>query len=412
MATVGATAAGNPRRSIGCAARRLHMRTPEHSLHVDHDMRVIHGIEEARFAGVVLIIGNFDGVHRGHLALLEHGVELARRAGGELVIMTFEPHPAAILTPDRVPATLTPLDEKLCLLERAGASAAVVVRSEPGFFSISAEDFIREIIVGRFHPRACVEGENFRFGRHRQGDEAMLMSAGARHGFDVYVVPPVRAALGGHPDTVISSSLVRHLLASGNVDRAALCLGRPYALLGTVRHGLGRGRTLGFPTANVATEGQLVPAEGVYAGRAFVNVRGRQVEARGDRGSGFGVQGSGFRVQGSGNPQQREGERGSTEDAGAAARTDREPGVGMDGPFAAAVSIGRTPTFAENELLIEAHLLDFDGDLYGQTMRLELVDWIRDQRRFESVEALKAQIHEDLEAVRAAIPAPARGDRP
>ncbi|GMV98643.1 MAG: riboflavin biosynthesis protein [Phycisphaerae bacterium] len=332
-------------------------------------MQVIHGIEAARLSGVVLTIGNFDGVHRGHRALLETGVELARRGGTRLAVMTFEPHPAAILTPDRVPPTLTPPHEKLRLMAAAGAEIVVVVESRPEFFALSAGEFIHDVIVSRFRPRALVEGKDFRFGRHRQGDLALLRAAGAARGFEVHVVEPIRAALGGQPDTVISSSLIRHLLGSGNVDRAAECLGRPYALFGTVQRGSGRGRTLGFPTANLAVEDQLIPAEGVYVGRAAIE----------------GHEAGEWRVADGG---------------GRIGEETRSAGKGESQLRAAAISIGRTPTFESKELLVEAHLLDFDGDLYGRRIRLEFLEWLRAQQRFDSVGLLKDQIARDVKRAR------------
>lgn len=308
-------------------------------------LEVIHNLDDVQLAGVVLSIGNFDGVHRGHQTIIAASRHRADRAAARMVAMTFEPHPATVLAPDRVPPVLTPLDEKLRLLEHAGAHAAVVVPSRPEFFRWTAEAFIQEVIVQRFRPAAVVEGASFRFGQHRQGDVDLLQSAGPQLGFEVEVVEPVRADLGGHPDTVISSSLVRHLLSSGNVDRAALCLGRPYTLIGTVTPGAARGRTLGFATANLDVGSQLVPAEGVYAGRTPL----------GDR------------------------------------------------VVPAAVSIGRTPTFDDHSLLIEAHLLDFQGDLYGQTLRLDLLEWLRPQHRFDTPEALQRQIADDITRVRSAI---------
>lgn len=343
-------------------------------------MQVIRQIEAARFSGAVLTIGNFDGVHRGHRALLDKALELARASGGEFVVMTFAPHPAAVLSPDRVPPTLTPLHEKLRLLEAAGANAAVTIASRPKFFHLSAEDFIREIIVARFHPVALVEGEDFHFGRHRQGDSAMLRAAGRQHGFELHTVEPVRAGLGGHPDTVISSSLVRHLLSSGNVDRAAACLGRAYALFGTVRPGAGRGRELGFPTANLIVESQLIPAEGVYAGVAAV------LEEEGGAGGEGQAESAGFRVPGS--------VRGGTDGRRDQATQGRNP------RFPAAISIGRTPTFAGHNLLVEAHLLDFRGNLYGRTLRVDFLDWLRGQERFADADALQQQIARDVARVR------------
>ncbi|MGQ9649429.1 MAG: bifunctional riboflavin kinase/FAD synthetase [Phycisphaerae bacterium] len=293
-------------------------------------------------SGAVLCIGNFDGVHRGHQAILQAGRQKARAVGTELVAITFDPHPLAVLTPERMPAVLTPLPEKLRQLERAGADVTVVADSSVAFLQLSAADFIEDVIVRRFRPTAIVEGRSFGFGRHRQGDVETLRAAGWQYGFEVQIVEPVRIALGGHPDAVISSSLVRQLLTAGPVDQAAICLGRPYALLGTVIHGGGRGAGMGFPTANVDPGDQLVPAEGVYAG--FAELAGRRHQA--------------------------------------------------------AISIGRTPTFDEHRLVVEAHLLDFGENTYGQTLRLEFLAWLRSQVRYETVNDLCRQIAKDVEQTR------------
>ncbi|MBI4582028.1 MAG: bifunctional riboflavin kinase/FAD synthetase [Planctomycetes bacterium] len=306
-------------------------------------VQVIQGLRSVRLTGVVLSVGNFDGVHRGHQAILSVGRGRARAVQTQMVAMTFEPHPATVLAPDRVPPILTPLDEKVRWLEAAGADVVVVVDSRPEFFSCPAEAFIEQVIVERFRPAAVVEGASFRFGQHRQGDVELLRAAGGRFGFGVEIISPVRVDLGGHPDTAISSSLVRHLLDSGTVDRAAVCLGRPYALVGQVEHGVARGRTLGFATANLAVHaGQLVPAEGVYAGRTSID--------------------------------------------------------GTD--YAAAISIGCTPTFGGERRLVEAHVLDYAGDLYGRAMRLEFLAWLRGQQTFGSPAALKAQVQTDIAQAR------------
>ena len=308
-------------------------------------MRVLHGLSSAKLAGVVLTIGNFDGVHRGHQAILAAGRRRADAARSQLVAMTFDPHPLAVLTPAHVPPTLTPLDEKLHWLADAGANLAVVVASTPELLGMSAEEFVREVIVERFRPAAMVEGVSFGFGRKRQGDVYMLKVEGDRLGFEVQIVQPVRAALGGHQDAVISSSLIRQLLRSGSAEQAAVCLGRPYALIGTVVHGEGRGHQLGFPTANIQTTSQLIPAEGVYAGQIVVDRR----------------------------------------------RHD------------AAVSIGCNATFDGEQVMIEAYVLDFTGDLYGRSVRLELADWIRGQRDFGSADALRERIAADVADVRATL---------
>ena len=307
-------------------------------------MQVLRSWEDVQLADVVLTIGNFDGVHRGHQAILAAGRRRAQAVACPLVAMTFDPHPLAVLTPGHVPPTLTPTDEKLRLLEQGGVDVAVLVKATPDFLRMAPETFMQHVMVERFAPRAIVEGASFRFGHRRQGDVETLRQAAVGLGFEVEVVEPVRVALGGHPDAVISSSLIRQLLSNGTVDQAALCLGRPYALIGRVTRGAGRGRGLGFPTANVEVAGQLTPAEGVYAGMA-------ELEA---------------------------------------------------GRFAAAVSIGRNVTFEQQELGVEAHLLGFQGDLYERAIRLELLDWVRSHQRFETAEALGRQIQRDLDEVRKA----------
>lgn len=306
-------------------------------------IRIHRDLEHLRLSGVVLSIGNFDGVHRGHQAIIGTSKDRARAAGTNMVAMTFEPHPANFLAPDRVPPILTPLDEKIRWLETAGADDVIIVESKPEFFNCPAEVFIDQIVVECFHPIAMVEGASFRFGQHRHGDVEMLREAGKSRGFEMQVVPPVRVNLGGHPDTVISSTLVRQLIGSGTVDRAMMCLGRPYALFGQVSHGAARGRILGFATANLTVHpGQLVPAEGVYAGQTTID--------------------------------------------------------GQIHPVA--ISIGTTPTFDGRETLVEAHVLDYRGDLYGQLLRIEFLDWLRAQQRFDSPAALQKQIQEDIEQTR------------
>ncbi|UCD28570.1 MAG: bifunctional riboflavin kinase/FAD synthetase [Planctomycetota bacterium] len=305
-------------------------------------MQVIRGLESVSFSGIVLTVGNFDGVHCGHQAIIAAGRQRADSAGTQLVAMTFDPHPATIIAPDRMPAALTCLEEKIRLLERVGVDVIVVVQSRPEFFHITADQFISDIIMARFKPRFIVEGASFRFGQHRRGDGNTLRAVADRYGFEVEIIEPIRANLGGHPDTVISSSLIRHLISSGTVDQAALCLGRPYTLVGSVVPGVGRGQKLGFPTANIGVESQMIPAEGIYAGRAKVKNQ----------------------------------------------------------EFTAAISIGRYPTFDGGDLLVEAHLLDFDGAIYDQAIRLEFYEWLRPQEKFDSPQELSRQIARDVEQTR------------
>jgi len=301
-------------------------------------MLIIHDLESVQLSGVVLTIGNFDGVHLGHQAMLTAGRRYADRERTRLVVMTFDPHPSAVLNPLKSPPTLSPLSDKLYWLEKGGVDVAVVVKATPDFLAMSAESFLKRIILTKFRPMAMVEGASFGFGHKRQGDVHTLIAAGSQYGFKVEVVEPIRIGLGGHPDTVISSSLIRQLIMSGTVDRAALCLGRPYTLFGTVAHGVGRGGSIGYPTVNLNVADQLVPAEGVYAGRTKVNGR----------------------------------------------------------PFTAAISIGYSPTFKSENLSIEAYLIGFKYNIYGQPINLQFLEWLRDQVTFPSIETLQAQIQKDV----------------
>ncbi len=307
-------------------------------------MIVLDGIDAVSppLAGCVLTIGNFDGVHRAHQQLLAQSGMYAAHTGGRVAVLTFEPHPLTVVAPHKAPARLSTQRQKVELLGRYGADVVVVARSEPSLLGLEAEEFIQRIIVDRFHPTHIVEGASFGFGRGRRGTTDMLAAAGHDAGFQVHVVDPVRLEIEPGEAVMVSSSLVRSLLSVGKVRRAALCLGRPYALDGRVVHGRHRGRTLGFPTANVETTGQMTPADGVYAGVAF------------------------------------------------AAGVTR----------ACAISIGTAPTFGEEGQRIEAHLLDFDGDIYDADVTLEFVDRLRDNRPFTGPDALIEQLNIDVARVR------------
>lgn len=331
-------------------------------------MRVYRGIASIDDAlrGAVLTVGNFDGVHLGHQRILRTAHGLARVSNGRMVAMTFEPHPVNVLRPEEAAPRLTPWEEKLALLESCGAEAVIRLETDWPLLSLSAEDFVREVLVKRIHPSYLVEGPNFGFGRDRTGDIETLRRLSDRGGYQVHVVEPYRlhgaaaARIGevmGTADAasgavVVSSTVVRRLLAAGAVDLAAVCLGRPYALAGLVVHGAGAGRKMGYPTINLDVGSQLIPAEGVYAGSAVV--------------------------------------------------------AGLQ--CAAAISIGRRPTLTaqaqraglvgEAPLVVEAFILDETGDWYAERARLEFAARLRDQRRFESREALTAQISEDIQRVR------------
>jgi len=307
-------------------------------------MRVIHGLEDigTDVCGCILSIGNFDGVHLGHQALLRRGADLAAEASGPLVAMTFDPHPLVTIRPEHIPPTLTPTSEKLARLADAGAEAVIIVRADCGFLSLAADDFVQQVIVGRCRAAGVVEGPSFTYGRGRGGAVAALRAAGARYGFRVDIVGPLEVDVAPGRREVVSSSLIRRAIADGDMALAARALGRPYALIAPVVRGRERGRALGFPTANLAVSGQLLPAEGVYAGTAVVS----------------------------------------------------------QGRYPAAISIGRAPTFEGADLLVEAYLIGFDGDVYGRTMRVEIEARLRPQRKFASVDELRAQMARDVAAVR------------
>lgn len=294
--------------------------------------------------GAVLSIGNFDGVHRGHQQLIAQAGLFAANTGGPVVVLTFDPHPLSILAPDRAPKRLSRIPDRLKLLERAGADVAVVVQTDRELLAVEPEDFVERIVVERFRPTHIVEGPSFSFGKARRGTPDLLKELGPRFGFSAHILAPVEVQIDAGESIMVSSSVVRSLLEAGKTKRASLCLGRDYELSGTVVEGAKRGRSIGFPTANIDIPDLLIPADGVYAARA---------------------------------------------------RT-------AGGEFAAAVSIGSNPTFEGDRRIVEAHLLEFDGDLYGQTMTLAIGRRVRGQVKFDGVEQLVAQIEEDVAAVRIA----------
>ena len=306
--------------------------------------KMISGLENVPPAckGGVLTIGNFDGVHIGHQSILRAGRELARSVDSPLVTMTFERPPDLVLRPADTPKRLTPLDRKVELLIEAGADYVVIAETNPDLLAMDPAAFVEDIIVARFAPRHMVEGPNFFFGRKRAGNVVTLESLGAEAGFDVHVVEPVAAELPDGPEQV-SSTLIRQMVAAGRVEQAGRCLSRPYAMVGTIIPGEGRGRVLDFPTANIDPVEQVLPADGVYAGRARI----------------------------------------------------------ADQCFVAAISIGNKPTFQdEPRTYVEAFLIDADGDYYGQPMTLEITHRVRDQQRFDGLESLRGQIAKDVQRVR------------
>ncbi|MGD8453457.1 MAG: riboflavin biosynthesis protein RibF [Phycisphaerae bacterium] len=308
-------------------------------------MEVCHGIESftpSRY-GVTLTIGNFDGVHRGHQRIIERARSAATALGTPVVALTFEPHPAAVLSPQRAPARLVTAEEKLHLLAACGVDACVVARSTPELFAQTADAFLA-LIAERCRPRAIVEGPDFNFGRGRGGSVQTLRDAASRYGYEVHVVETTACPeLAGAPP--VRSSAIRAALREGGADVAAAMLGRPHRVTGIVGHGASRGRTLGFPTANLDAIPQLLPAEAVYAAAAQL-------------------------LDGSWRP--------------------------------AAVNVGPQPTFEQSQSRVEAYLLDWDQPLVGQRLGLHLLRRLRGQRRFDGPQELIEQIRQDVTETRAA----------
>lgn len=319
-------------------------------------MEIIESIASAARlgAGCALTIGNFDGVHLGHQRIIKEARNAARRAGANaLAVITFEPHPAAILHPERAPQVLTPLPLKKHLLEKLGVDCLIVLKDSFELLNLSPVDFVDEFLMKRIGPKVIVEGPNFNFGYGRSGNAQTLKDLGATRGFDVVIVPAKEIKTGDGYRFTCSSSIVRSLLEEGTVASAKAALGRPYRLIGQTIAGRGVGKKLGFPTANIEPIEQIVPAEGVYAG--FVET--------GD----------------------------SLTDVCA---------PGWVRP--AAISIGRAKTFvSDHPLMVEAHILEEKVEnLTGKWLAMDFVKRIRSQQRFETKEQLATQIAKDCETAR------------
>ena len=299
------------------------------------EMKLFRNLDELpdRFRRGALSIGNFDGVHRGHARILERLAAMARRVGGPALVFTFDPHPAQILRPDRAPSPLTWTERNAELLLRAGADAVIAHPADLDFLQRDARQFFAEVVRGRLDAQAMVEGANFLFGRNRSGDIGLLQQFCDEAGILLDVVQPLEI-----DGAIVSSSRLRALIAAGDIDGAGRLLTQPYRIRGRVIRGAGRGRTLGYPTANLGQVDTLVPGEGIYAGRAWVG----------------------------------------------------------ETPFAAAVSIGPNPTFEEGPRKIEIYLIGYEGSLYDQVLEVEFLARLRDVRRFESAEALIAQMNRDV----------------
>lgn len=303
-------------------------------------MKIIRG-EGYSGGGHALTIGAYDGVHLGHQAVIRSTQQTASALGVAMAVVTFDPHPATVLRPENVPQLLTDLEQKLELLEACGVDTVMVVPFDEESSAETAEEFVQRVLVGSLEARAVIVGHDFRFGANRSGNVDVLRTIGASSGFEVEGVQ-----LLPRPDgkvESVSSTAIRRALAGGEVATAARMLGRHHEIRGPVVHGDERGRTIGFPTANVAVPREMaLPADAVYAAWYF------------------------------------------TPDG------ERHP---------AAVNIGKRPTFYQNaeHSLVEAHLIGFDGDLYEQAARVQMVDLIRSEQRFDGLDELKDQLQRDIQ---------------
>ena len=299
-------------------------------------MEVIHYPDDPRpttWVHPVLALGNFDGMHRGHLKIIERVRRVADERNAAAVAMTFEPHPSKIVRPDKAPPLLMTHQQKLDALGRAGMHGVAIIRFTSELAHWDPETFVRTVLVEWLRVAEVWVGANFLFGHDRTGNFSMLRSLGARYGFRAEKIDPVR-----YKDFVVSSTRIRRLVTEGRVDEAGALLGHHYSIEGTVVHGQHRGRDLGFATANLCSENELIPPHGVYVTTGTIN------------------------------------------------------GV----TYPAVTNIGKRPTFeASEETVIETHVLDFDKDLYGARLNLGFVQRLRDEKRFENIDALKTQIEMD-----------------
>jgi riboflavin kinase/FMN adenylyltransferase len=316
------------------------------------DVRYVQDSPPPGWPAPVVALGNFDGLHRGHQALLDRVRQRARARGGTSVALIFDPHPAQVLRPDKAPPLLMTIEQKLAALDASGLEAVAIVRFTHEVSRWEPEAFVETVLLRWLRVAEVWVGENFLFGRDRTGTFTLLRALGEDRGFRTEKIDPVL-----YKDFIVSSSRVRRLLADGRVDEAAALLGHPYEIEGTVVRGAGRGRELGVPTANLATVNPLVPAHGIYATRTQVG------------------------------------------------------GVW----HASVTSVGVRPTIGDNQFTVETHLLDGGRDLYGTRLKLAFVRWLREERKFPDLAALVAQMRRDCDEARAVLAegqrAPGEGQR-
>lgn len=302
-------------------------------------MKIIRGFENLpdEIRGGALTIGNFDGVHLGHARIARRLVALARQLAGPAVVFTFDPHPVRLLRPELAPPPLTWTERKAELLSALGIDWIIAYPTDEALLALGPEEFYDEIVRRRLDAQALVEGPNFFFGKDRRGDVALLTELAERDRIEVVIVEPY--ILDGQ---IVSSSRVRTAIQAGEVASAARMLTQPYRIRGMVTHGAGRGNRIGFPTANLHAIDTLLPAEGVYAGRAWLE----------------------------------------------------------DRAWPAAINIGGNPTFGEGQLKVEVHLLDFGESIYGVPLEVDFLERVRKTRSFSTVAQLQQQLQADIGQVR------------
>jgi riboflavin kinase/FMN adenylyltransferase len=303
-------------------------------------MQVIFNLNEIKnpLTSPVLTIGNFDGVHKGHLALFDKAKERAKALGGQSVVMTFEPHPLKIMRPANGPRLITHTGQKLELIEKAGIDVIICVSFDRDFAAIPARDFVSSILVKKIGVKEIVVGYDYTFGHNREGDTNLLRELGNDSGFVVHLVGPVEI-----DHTLVSSTSIRRLVQEGRVAEAKMLLGRDFEVQGTIVKGRSRGgRLLGFPTANLNPHGELLPKKGVYAVRLLID----------------------------------------------------------DALYNGVTNVGVNPTFGDTGLTVETHVLDYSGDLLGKTIKVLFIKRLRDEKAFKSLEELSAQIAQDIAQAR------------
>jgi riboflavin kinase / FMN adenylyltransferase len=298
-------------------------------------MEIIRDLDSLRpYPLPVVALGNFDGVHVGHRTILRTAMERARATAGSALAVTFDPLPEKVLNPDRAPRLIMTPEDKHELLRSLGLDGVVVLTFSLELSMLSPAEFVRDYLRRRIDARVVVVGHNVSFGHRRAGNAEVMRQLGREFGFETVVVGPIE-----RDGMAVSSTQVREMITAGNMKRAAILLGRPHFLRGPVVHGRERGRTIGFPTANIQSRTECLPPDGVYATRVVLE----------------------------------------------------------EGSYRSITNIGMRPTFGEPQHTIEAHIFDFNRDIYDCDVKLEIVERIRPERKFESAQALAAQIASDLQ---------------